>query len=114
MKEYVVLTLLSNTIVFNYRTIIDEESVFVNKNSYYKDSLYYDLKYYKRHANKIIDMFRDKQINTIKIMKLVTFKYPIEIIRKLNIENVVLEFSSTIDLNDYNLFIESKSIKNFY
>ena len=114
MKEYIVLTILNNTLVFNYRTIVDEESVFVNKNSYYKDSLYYDLKYYKRHTNKIIELFRDKQINTIKILKLVTFKYPVEIIRKLNIENVVLEFSSTIDLSDYNLFAESKSIKNFY
>ena len=48
MKEYIVLTITNNTLVFNYKTINDEEYLLVNKNSFYKYSLYYSLKYYKR------------------------------------------------------------------
>ena len=114
MKEYIVLTCSNNTIVFNYRTISNEESVFVNKNGFYKDSLYYELKYYKRHEKKINEIIKTKEqtISTIKIVRLVTFKYPVALIRYFEIENVVLDFLSTLDIQDYNLFLECPSIKN--
>ena len=41
MKEYIVLTISDNTLVFDYRFINDDEKVFVNKDNLYKDSLYY-------------------------------------------------------------------------
>ena len=114
MKEYIVLTILDDMLVFNFRTISNEESVFVNKNGFYKDSLYYALKYYKRHTKKVIDAIKSKGLNitTIKIPRLVTFKYPVELIKYFKIENIVLDFSSALDTQDYNLFLECPSIRN--
>ncbi len=117
MKEYIVLTMLNGILVFNYRTINSEERMFVNKNSFYKDSLYYGLKYYKRHNKRILNLLFEKansSIKTIKVLRLVTFKYPFDIIEKLKIENLVLDFYSTMSLEDYKLFLESNNIKNIY
>ena len=117
MKEYIVLTISNNLLVFNYRTISEEELLLVNKNSFYKDSLYYSLNYYKRHSRKIVNFLFEKfsnTINTIRIVRLITFKYAYWIIEKLSIENLVLDFFSTIDMDDYKMFLESKCIKNIY
>lgn len=116
MKEYVVITILDNTLVFNYRTIVDEEKVFVNKNSLYKDSFYYTLKYYKSHIKSIIENFKKNyaNLNTLKIMRLITFKYVVNIIKELNLSNLVLDFSSTLDLEDYNTFLGIDNIKTIY
>ncbi len=116
MKEYIVLTFTNNNIIFNYRTIENEEKVFVNKNRLYKDSLFYTLKYYKRHINNVIEIVKNQEqlFSTLKIVRLITFKYTTELINKLNIQNLVLEFLSTIDLEDYNLFLGCSSLKNIY
>ena len=105
MKEYVVITILGNTLVFNYRTILSEEKVFVNKSNLYKDSFYYTLRYYKSHVKSIISKLKEsKNLNTLKIARLITFKYVINLIKELNLYNIVLGFSSTLDLDDYKLF----------
>ena len=116
MKEYVVITILDNTLVFNYRTIVDEEKVFVNKNSLYKDSFYYTLRYYKSHTKSIIENIKKNynSLNTLKIMRLITFKYVVNLIKELNLSNLVLNFSSTLDLDDYNLFLNIDNIKTIY
>lgn len=114
MKEYFVLTKLDNTLVFNYRTLLEDETVFINKNNYYKDSLYYDLKYFKKHIKDITNLLQNGSFTSIKILRLVTFKYPIEVMKKLNIENLVLEFDSTLDLSDYNDLLELSSLKHIY
>ena len=116
MKEYIVISILNNSLTFNYRSVSLEESVFVNKNTQYKDSFFYTLKYYKNHTKKICEKIKslNLELNTFKILRLVTFKYTIELIETLNLENLVLEFLSTIDLDDYDLFLESKCIKNVY
>ena len=117
MKEYVVLTISNNTLIFNYRTINNDEKVFVNKNSLYKDSLYYTFKKYKKNfkniSKTIENIDKTNSIKTIQIMKLMTFKYIIPYIEKFNIENIVLSFSSTLDINDYGLFLNT-NIKNIY
>ncbi len=115
MKEYIVLTILNNTLIFNYRTINDDESVFINKNSLYKDSLYYTLNKYKKNYKNILETIKNinNDINNIKIVRLMTFKYIIPYINDLNIENVILEFNSSISISDYNLFL-STNIKNIY
>ena len=118
MKEYIVLTIVDNTIVFNYKNVNDEEKVFVNKNRFYKDSLFYTLKYYKNNYKKISNVLhsevKDKVINSLKIVRLVTFKYTVLIINDFNIESLVLDFSSTMGLKDYDLFLSCKSLKNIY
>ena len=115
MKEYIVITILDNIVFFDYRTINDDEKVFLNKNSLYKDSLYYTLKKYKKNIKKIISLIKglNKNINTFRILKLITFKYVIPIINELNIENLILDFSSTLDLSDYDLFLNT-NLKNIY
>lgn len=118
MRECIVITVVNDTIVFNYRTLIDEEKVFVNKNNLYKNSLFYTLKYFKRHTKNIAEtIFNNKTIehfDTLKILRLVTFKYTANLINKLKINNLVLDFSSTIDMKDYLMFSELLSIKNVY
>ncbi len=116
MKEYIVISVLNNNLVFNYRTISPEESVFANKNSLYRDSFFYTLKYYKSHVNLVADNIKKLNIpfNTLKVMRLITFKYVIQLIETLHLENLVLDFLSTIDMNDYDLFLQSNTIKNIY
>ncbi len=117
MKEYVVLTITGDTLVFNYRTIGEEEKVFLNKNSFYKDSLYYGLKHYKKHEKKIVQMLIEKynnNIQTIRVERLLTFKYISYLIERLKIENLVLNFLSTLSLQDYKLFLETNNLKNIY
>ena len=116
MKEYIVISILNNNLIFDYRTISPEESVFANKDSLYKDSFFYTLKYFKRHIKDITANIKKLNIslNTIKIMRLVTFKYTIYLIENLRLENLVLDFLSTIDLDDYNLFLNNNTIKNIY
>lgn len=115
MKEYIVLTIDTdtNSIIFNYKTISEQEKSFVNKNSLYKDSLYYTPKFYKKNDNKIIEFINDKypNLNVIKVQRIVTFKNIINLIDKLNIINLKLNFLSTIDLEDYELFLNCKTLK---
>ena len=117
MKEYMVLSVNDNTIVLNYRNVNDEEKVFVNKNRFYKGFLFYTLKYFKNNASKIHEVLNaNKQVDlsSIKIMRLVTFKYVIPIINNFKINTLVLDFLSTIDLNDYDLFLNCKTLKHIY
>ena len=118
MKEYIVLTIIDDTIVFNYRTIENDEKVFINKNNLYKNSLFYTLKYFKRHVKSISESIDKKKtiehFSTLKILRLVTFKYTATLIDKLKINNLVLDFFSTIDRKDYELYSELKSLKNVY
>lgn len=113
MKEYIVLTFIENILIFDYKTITKDENIFVNKNSFNVNTLYYDLKYYKKHINKIINLIRSQypNINTIQINRLITFKYIIELINSFNIQILTLNFLSTIDKSDYELFLNCKSLK---
>ena len=118
MKEYIVLTMIDDTIVFNYRTIDEEEKVFINKGKLYKNSLFYTLKFFKRHVKTIVEQIdKDKTVerySTLKILRLITFKYVSTIIYRLKINNLVLDFSSTIDMKDYSMFLELSCIKDIY
>ncbi len=116
LKEYIVITLDGNTLVFNYRTISDEEKNFVNKNSFYKDSLFYTLKYYKnnkKHVYNTIEVNTNNlYVSTMRISRLVTFKYAFILFEGLKLSSLILDFLSTIDIEDYELFLTSKSLKN--
>lgn len=114
MKEYIVLTVDNNILVFDYRIVSEDEKSFINKNSFYKDYLFYTLKYFKRNINKIINTIKINTVtvNQLKIQKLITFKYAYMLIEHLQIPNLKLNFLSTIDIEDYELFLTSKYIKN--
>ena len=117
MKEYIVLSISGNIIVLNYRNVSEEEKVFVNKNRFYKGFLFYTLKYFKNNYNKIhevLDVNKTQEYTGLKIMRLVTFKYVIPIINKFKLSSLIMDFLSTIDLKDYDLFLNCKTLKNVY
>ena len=51
MKEYITLKLDNDMIVFNYETISNEVIKLVDKNSFFEDTLFYTLKYFKKNIN---------------------------------------------------------------
>ncbi len=116
MKEYIVISLEGNTLVFNYRTIDNEEEKFVNKNSFYKDCLFYTLKYYKSNKKKVYNTIEvntnNLYVTTMRISRLVTFKYAFMLFEGLKLSTLILNFLSTIDIEDYELFLTSTSLKN--
>ena len=116
MKEYVVIKFQLNVLVFNFRTIDKEEKSFVNSNNIFKDSLYYDLKYFKKNFEKIVGFIKEKypNINLVRVLRLVTFKYIANIINELNIECLIFDFLSTIDATDYDLFLQCSSLKEIH
>ncbi len=109
MKEYITLKLDNDIIVFNYETISIENVKLVDKNSFAEDTLLYTLKYFKKNINKIAKQFTN--IRTMYVKRLVTFKYVKEMMDILNIENLKLDFRSTMSLDDYELFLELSSLK---
>lgn len=116
MKEYIVISLEGNTLVFNYRTINDDEKTFVNKNSFYKDCLFYTLKYYKNNKKKVYNTIEvntnNLYVTTMRISRLITFKYAFVLFEGLKLSSLILNFLSTIDIEDYELFLTSKTLKN--
>ena len=116
MKEYVVIKFELNVLVFNFRTIDKEEKTFVNSNKEYKDSLFYDLKYFKKNFDKILELLKTKytNINLVRVVRLVTFKYIASIVKELNIQCLIFDFLSTIDVEDYELFLECSSLKEIH
>ena len=116
MKEYVNLKIEVNVLVFDYKTIEKDEKSFVNKNSFFKDTLFYDLKYFKKNFNKIITLINGSypDINLIKVRKLVDFSYVSNIIEELKIECLILDFFSTVDPSDYDLFLHCSSLKEIH
>ena len=116
MREYVVIKFEVNVLVFDFRTIDKEEKAFVNSNNVYKDSLYYDLKYFKKHFDTIIKSIKTRHdnINLIRVVRLVSFKYVAQIINTLNIECLILDFLSTLDIQDYELFLQCNSLKEIH
>ncbi len=116
MKEYVVIKFQLNVLVFNFRTIDKEEKSFVNSNNIFKDSLYYDLKYFKKNFEKIVGFIKGKypNINLVRVLRLVTFKYIANIINELNIQCLIFDFLSTIDATDYDLFLQCSSLKEIH
>ena len=116
MKEYVNLKIEVNVLVFDYKTIDKDEKSFVNKNSFFKDTLFYDLKYFKKNFNKIITLINGSypDVNLIKVRKLVDFSYVSNIIEELKIECLILDFFSTVDPSDYDLFLHCSSLKEIH
>ena len=48
----------------------------------------------------------------LQIERLITFKYVTSLIKDLNLYNIILNFSSTLDLEDYKLFLSLDNIKS--
>ena len=114
MKEYIVLTINLSSIILNYRVINSDEKKILNKNVSSNNSFYYTLNYYKRNYKKICKLlikYNAGYIDTLIIKKLITFKYVVNIINNLRIEYLKLDIPSTLSLEDYELFLSIKSLK---
>jgi len=114
MKEYIVLTINSSTIKYDYRIINSEEKQLLNKNTASNNTFYYTLNYFKRNYKKICKLlvkYNDGYLDTLIIRKLVTFKYACYIINILRIQYLKLDIPSTISLLDYEMFLSINSIK---
>lgn len=114
MKEYIVITIIGSTIKYDYRTINSEEKKLLNKNIFNNNSYYYTLNYFKRNNGKICNLlikYNDGYLDTLIIKKMVTFKYVCYLIEGLRIQYLKLDIPSTMSLEDYEMFLEIKSIK---
>ena len=113
MKEYVVLTISDDKIIFDYRQINEEEKDYVNKNDFYKNSLYYALKYFSHHYDKVYEILKKKKdVSSLVIKRLITFKYASILLIRNKINNLNLDFSSTLSLSDYELFLAVPNLKH--
>ncbi len=113
MKKYIVLTIINSSIVYDFREITPDEKKLVNKNVINNNSLFYTLKYYKKHIDKICLLLKKQtiRIETIIIKKLVTFKYVALMMLYLEIKYLKLDIPSTVALEDYELFLGINSLQ---
>lgn len=109
MKEYITLKLDNDMIIFNYKSIDNDLVKYVNTNKFNEDTLFYTLKYFRKHIKKICLLFNN--INTMYVKTLVTFKYVYDIMNILKISILKLDFRSTIGLSDYELFLSLDCLK---
>lgn len=114
MKEYIVLTINASTIKYDFRVINSDEKKLLNKNTSNNNSYFYTLNYFKRNYNKICNLlvkYNNGFLDTLIIKRLVTFKYACYIIMSLRIEYLKLDIPSTMSLDDYEMFLSCKSIR---
>ena len=105
MKEYIVLTINENNLIFNYRRINNEEKKYLDKEAIYKDSFYYTIKYFKKHTMNILTRISSYNIEKLTIDCLIAFKLAAVIVKALDIKHVNFNFKSSIALEDYKLFL---------
>lgn len=113
MREYIVISFISSSLVYDFRSINEEEKKYVNKNSYYENSLYYTFNYFKTHIKKIIILLKKSnyKIDWFIVKRLVSFKYVVILFDSLNLIKLRLLFKSSLNLNDYELLLNSKILK---
>ena len=113
MREYIVLSYIKNSLTFDFRVLKEEEKNEVNTNIFYKDSLFYTLRYFKRHIHEITNMFESDKydIDWFIVMRIITFKFAVAIMNQLKSDKLRLLFNSTLSLNDYNLLLTIKTLK---
>lgn len=113
MKEYIVLYYTDKSLVFDFRVLNEDEREYKNKNIFYKDSLFYTLKYFKKNINEIINLIKDKQyeIDWFIVMRILTFRYVAIIMNELKLSKLRLLFNSTLSIEDYNILLTIESLR---
>ena len=116
LKDYIVLTINQNKLIFNHRVINEEEKRYLNKDYIYKDSFYYTQKKFKKNFNNILLILSKYNLDELTIQCLTTFKYIAFITKALDIQKLNFNFKSSIALNDYKLFmsLHLKEITCYY
>lgn len=111
MKKYIVLFLNNESITFDYRTVSDEEKELVNDNSLYNHCLFYSLKYFSNHYEKIFDLLKKQgKFSILEIKCLISFRYAAILVMRLKISHLILNFFSTLSLDDYELFLTTNTL----
>ena len=113
MKEYLIITIKDNILIYDFKSISKSLVKYVNKNKFIDNTLYYSMNYYSKKFDKVISIIKKNydNIDTMYVKKLVTFKYVANMMIKLNLSYLKLDFASTISLNDYEMFLSVKSLK---
>lgn len=111
MKKYVVLFLNNNSITFDYRVISSDEKTHVNDNNLYNHCLFYSYKYFSNHYEKVFDLLKKKgNFSLLEIKCLIKFRYATILIIRLKISHLILNFYSTIALEDYELLLSTNTL----
>lgn len=111
MREYIVLSYIKNSLTFDFRELKEDEKDELNKNVFYKDSLFYTLRYFKKHIDEIIDIFKGMEIDWFIVMRIITFNFAVIIMNKLKLSKLRLLFNSTLSKEDYNTILKIKTLK---
>ena len=113
MKKHIVITIVDSSIIYDFREINNDEKKYVNKNIANNNSLFYTLEYFKKHIDKICYLIKNQSlsIESLCIKKLVTFKYVILLMDFFEISYLKLDMPSTLALEDYEMFLNVKSLK---
>ena len=113
MKEYLIISIKDNVLTYDFKSIDESLSKFVNKNEFNDNTLYYSMRYYSNNYEKIINKIKENynNLDTMNVRRLVTFKYVVIMMIRLKMKYLKLDIPSTIGLNDYELFLTVNTLK---
>ena len=113
MKEYLIISIKDNVLTYDFKSIDESLSKFVNKNEFNDNTLYYSMRYYSNNYEKIINKIKENynNLDIMNVRRLVTFKYVVIMMIRLKMKYLKLDFPSTIGLNDYELFLTVNTLK---
>ena len=58
MKEYLIISINSNILTYDFRSIDESLKKYVNKNEFNNNTLYFSMKYYSKNYEKIINLIK--------------------------------------------------------
>lgn len=113
MKEYIVIKIKNNSLTFDYKRLKAEQKSKVNKNVFYNDILLYTKKYFENNIGEIIKMISSYKlnINWFLTKRALKINYIVNLMNGLNIQNLKLDFKSSLKLEEYKSLLELKSLK---
>lgn len=115
MRKYIVLTINGLNLSCDYRTITNEEKSYINKNAIKDRSFFYTLNYIKKHYAVVNATLKKYNFiyNNVVINNLISFKYFYQLLSSFEVENIKLNFTSSLSLEDYDMFLSIKTLKKF-
>lgn len=113
MKDYLIISIKDNVLTYDFKGIDESLNKYVNKNEFINNTLYFSMKYYSNHYEKIISLIKNNysDIDTMNVRHLVTFKYVVIMMIRLKMKYLKLDIPSTIGLPDYELFLTVNTLK---
>jgi len=112
MKEYIVMKIKNDSLIFDYKRITIEQRSKVNKNVFYNNTLLYTKKYFEKNIEKISKMILSYyKIKWFMTNKLIPIYYIVDIMNNMEISYLKLVKKTTLSKEDYNKLLEIKKLK---